>query len=70
MAAAVRIIVYGVTTEEELQVQGMAGQPPNQKNFRDTLAEQGLHRATYVHGRRAHEPRSLRLPSRPPGHGK
>ena len=68
VAAAVRIIVYGVTTEEELQ--GMAGQPPIQKNFRDTLAEEGLHRATYVHGRRAHEPRSLRLPSGPPGHGK
>jgi hypothetical protein len=48
VAAAVGLIVYGVTTEEE--VQGVAGQPPDQKNFRDTL----LHvcRAGHVRDRR------------------
>ena len=35
VAAAVGLIVYGVTTEEDLQ--GVSGQPPDQKIFRDTL---------------------------------
>ena len=43
VAAAVGLIVYGVTTEEELQ--SVAGQPPDQKNFRDTLAEEGVPKA-------------------------
>ncbi len=34
-AAAVGLIVYGATTKDKLQ--GVAGQPPDQKNFRDTL---------------------------------
>jgi hypothetical protein len=35
VAAAVGLIVYGANTREKLQ--GVAGQPPDQKNFRDTL---------------------------------
>jgi hypothetical protein len=43
VAAAVGLILFGVTTEEELQ--GVAGQPPDQKIFRDTLAEEGVPKA-------------------------
>ena len=43
VAAAVGLIVYGVTTEEDLQ--GVAGQPPDDEKFKRQLAEEGVPKA-------------------------
>jgi hypothetical protein len=43
VAAAVGLIVYGVTTEEELQA--VAGQPPDDEKFTRKLAEEGMPKA-------------------------
>ena len=43
VAAAVGLIVYGVTTEKDLQ--GVAGQPPDDEKFKRQLAEEGVPKA-------------------------
>ena len=43
VAAAVGLIVYGVTTEVDLQ--GVAGQPPDDEKFKRQLAEEGVPKA-------------------------